>query len=390
MIVLIVATLVIGAGAAVLLSKSGGDDGPVDDGAAEGYPRTVYDSDGTAILLNKAPERVIVAEIEYLAYLGADVLDRVILAREGTGTMLSDETIIRWYGLEDVCTIAGKTGEMMGMVERFIGKQPDLVLLSNIHSTPEDRAEFRSTLETVGAQVYFYDESVSTTTECLEAKLMPIAEIFAKEDRVRQLIDYVDGSVARLRAMMEESGPREVVDVYVAGVKGRNQHGVEFLTSTSEYQPLESLEGYVNNIIDIGGTSTAMGFENLYQYEAESGEMDFLFLNAACWSDFLNKWRSDTSRFTALGPFKTGEVYLIANHYPLTYMTLASAYNIASCIAPEAFEGFDTDGQIREIIDTFYGSSELGGLVYDDVSGYFREVTGMDADFVSKVDLTAL
>lgn len=387
----IVVILLVSGGAAVYLSNSGIDRDEAGGESSPGYPRTVTDFYGAEVLLEDAPERVVAAEIEYLAYLGEDVLDRVVWSGKGQGTSPTNLGMIEAYGLEGVCTM---TGKMITMAEQVIAKNPDLVLISDGQTTPDDRAHFRGILEAAGIDVYFYTSQsnlFSNSRECLEVNLMPIAEIFAKEERAQHLIDFIETETERLGAMLEDGCGSEQLNVYVAGGAGKSRPN--FLgSSPATYHPMLYLDDHAHNIMyDITDKEyLTMEFETLYQYESGTDRIDVVFISIGCWDDFKQKWNSDAARFKALSPFEADEVYAVTDWFPRAYMCLGGAYLIAQRICPDALDGFDAEELVRSMMDEFYGSTEAGGIVYEHVSQYFRGMTGIDADLFGKVDLEAI
>ncbi len=391
-LIILIAALLIGGGVTVyvLNNGDGGEEAP-DGVISEGYPRTVTDFYGAEIVLSGMPGRVVAAEIEYLAYLGEDVLDRVIWAGRGQSASPANAGMIEAYGLDGVCTM---TGRMITMAEQVIAKNPDLVLIGDGQTSPADRAGFREVLEAAGIDVYFYTSQsnlFSDSKECLEVNLVPIAEIFAKEERAQHLIDYVETETARLTAMLDAAGASDIPDVYVAGGAGKSRPN--FLgSSPATYHPMLYLDDYAHNVMyDITTEEyLTMEFETLYEYEAGHGAIDTVFISIPCWEDFRDKWRSDSSRFTALGPFKTGEVYAVTDWFPRAYMCLGGAYLLAPVISPGSLGDLDPEAEVRGLMNEFYGSTEAGGIVYDHISRYFRDTTGIDGDLFGKVPLDGI
>lgn len=355
--------------------------------AQEGYPRTVKDFYGNEIVLDKAPERVVTSGLEYLAYLGKDVVDRVIWSSKSSDSP-TDMAITEIFGTEDICTMEGS---MITMVEQIIAKKPDLVLIGDSKTSEEDRAEFREKMNAAGIPVYFYtcqSNLFSNSKECLEVNLLPISEIFAKEDRAHYLIDLIDEGTKNLETMLQKSDIPETKNVYVAGGAGKSRPN--FLgSSPATYHPLLYLDDYVHNIMyDITDEEyLTMEFEKLYQYEEEEGKIDVIFISLGCWDNFKELWHKDPNKFNVLTPFKTGEVYVVTDWFPRAYMCLGGAYLLASNLNPEALEDFDVNNYVRTLMNEFYGDEQAGGIVYNKVVEYLQDKTGQDIQLFGKVNL---
>jgi ABC-type Fe3+-hydroxamate transport system substrate-binding protein len=355
--------------------------------AQEGYPRTVKDFYGEEIVLEQAPERVVTQGLEYLAYLGKDVVDRVIWSSKMSDSP-TDKAINEIFGMEDKCTM---DGTMISMSEQIIAKKPDLVLISDAKTTEKDRAEFRKKMTAAGINVYYYTSQsnlFSNSKECLEVNLLPISEIFAKEDRAHYLISLIEEGTSNLEKMLENVDTTEKKNVYVAGGAGKSRPN--FLgSSPATYHPMLYLDDYAHNIMyDITDKEyLTMDLEKLYQYEKDEGKIDVIFINLACWDDFKQMWQKDPSKLKALTPFKTGEVYLVTDWFPRAYMCLGGAYLLASYLHPEAIGNYDVNGYIRQLMNEFYGNEENGGIAYNAVVEYLQNKSGQDIQLFGKVDL---
>lgn len=355
--------------------------------AQDGYPRTVKDYYGNEIVLTKAPERVVAQGLEYLAYLGKDVVDRVIWSTKSSDSP-TDMAITEIFGMEDKCTMEGS---MITMTEQIIAKNPDFVLISDGRTSEKDREEFQKKMNTAGIPVYFYTSQsnlFSNSKECLEVNLLPISEIFAKEDRAHYLINLIDEGTKNLEIMLEKADTTNIKNVYVAGGAGKSRPN--FLgSSPATYHPMLYLDDYAHNIMyDITDEEyLTMDFEKLYQYEEEKEKIDVIFISLGCWDNFKLLWQKDPNKFNVLTPFKTGEIYLVTDWFPRAYMCLGGAYLLNTYLHPETMGDYDVNTYIRSLMNEFYGDEKAGDIVYNKVVDYLQDKSGQDIQLFGKVNL---
>lgn len=393
--VLAIVIIVIGSAAVVMTKEgkgnSGGDNGQVDTG--EDYPRTVKDFTGTDVVLEKKPERVVAASVEYLVYLGQDVVDRIVWAGHNAN-FPEERGVLEAFGIEDKCTLKGN---IITQIDAILEKKPDLVLIHDSGSsgaTAADREQFRDTLAKAGIDVYIYtvqSNLYSNSKECLEVNLMPIAEIFAEEDRAQELIDFIDDETKNLEEILAGVDATDQKNVYVAGGAGKAR-GKFLGGSPTTYHPMLYLDDYAHNIMyDITQEEyKVMEFEELYQYERDHGDIDVIFINITAYADFLGLYKENPNRFSPISTFGTGEVYVITDWFPRAYMGLGNAYLIGQYLYPDAFD-FDVDEYLMKYMVKFYGSEEAAKIVYDTVIENISDKTGQtDVSLLTKVDLSRI
>ncbi|MGI6471525.1 MAG: ABC transporter substrate-binding protein [Candidatus Methanomethylophilaceae archaeon] len=389
--IVVLICLVGGSAGYVLLGKGTGSD---DDDATyeEGYPRTVEDFYGNKVTFYESPKRIVTMGMEFLAYLGPEITERVIWT-SGSKSSTDADPLLDLFDLDDVATVSGS---MISNVENIIAKKPDLVLMGDARTSENDRIEFKNTLNAVGINVFFFTNQsnlFSNSKECIELNLIPMSKIFNMEERANTLLNFVNTKTDELAERLSGVDNSVLKNVYVGGGAGKQMPN--FLgSSANTYFPIMYLDGYVNNIMkdiapDVEHTKFD-DFERLYQYESEVANIDYIFVSQSCWTDFRTMWNSDSTRFEALEAFKTGDVYFVMNWFPRSTNPLISAYSIAAQMFPEQFSDFDIRDLIEETFELFYGFEGAGAEAYNVLVGKTKYTTGQDIEIFGKIDLTKL
>ncbi|WP_400149281.1 ABC transporter substrate-binding protein, partial [Candidatus Methanarcanum hacksteinii] len=357
----------------------------------EGYPRTVTDFYGTTITLEKKPSRVVCQGIEFPSYLGKSVIDRLIWC--SSPSTIETKALVDYYDIGNVCSLKGT---MISMTEDIMGKNPDLVLISDSRVNEEQRKTFTQIMNSAGIPVYFYTNQsnlYSNSKECLEVNLLPISEIFGMEDRAKEIIRYVDEKTKELETML--SGQSSTgKNVYIAGGAGKAR--ANFLgSSAATYHPFNYVDKYVHNVMkDILPNTeytTDVTFETLYQYEAKTAKIDEILISYPAWTDFKNKWGDSTTRaqLNALSAVSSGEVYIITDWFPRAYMGLGCAYYLAEHYYPDLFGSFDTAGFMKDLMKQFYVDDELTNTIYNLMTERMG-ATGQEPSLFVKVDTSKI
>lgn len=221
--ILIVACLVAGgAGAYLYASSDENNKENSSNPSEEGYPRTVKDFYGHEMTLQESPKRVVAMGMEFLVYLGQDVIDRVIWTAAPRGGMNADP-LNHVFDLSDVATAQGA---MISMAEEIMSKKPDLVLMGDSKTNEKTRENFRQTLNAAGINVFFYTNQsnlFSNSKQCLEVNLIPIAKIFNKEDRAQELYDFIISLTDGLYERLSKATMDGKKNAYVAGGAGKQR-----------------------------------------------------------------------------------------------------------------------------------------------------------------------
>lgn len=375
----------------VLLGKGSGSDNDEFE-YEEGYPKTVEDFFGNQVTFNESPKRIVASGMEYLVYLGPEVTNRVIWSSsKGISSTNADPMFEVFDELTGILTVGGLTS----MAEEVISKKPDLVLVSDARTSEKDRIEFKETLNEVGINVFFYTAQgrlFSDARGSIEINLTPIAKIFNMEDRVTELLDFIDLKTEELMERMAEVDKTVTRNVYVAGGVCISER--KFLTTSADaHFPLAYFDDYLHNVmkdIDSSVLYKDISFEDLYEFEDTVDKIDYVLIDQGCWTDFRNEWNADSSRFKAIEAFKNDQVYYVIDWMPRSTNPLISAYCIGALLFPEQFADFEIKGLIEEIYNLFYGFEGAGAEAYEVLVNKTNLAFGQDVEIFGKVDFTKL
>lgn len=380
-----------GAAAFFVLSDSddkNNDQDEPDTPVEAGYPRTVEDLKGNIVTLDKKPERVVIQGIEYASYLGQDVMNRIIWAPEPRWA--EDKELVDIWDMNDVCTMNGR---FITMAENIIAKNPDMVIAGDSMTSESDRAEFKDLLNKAGIKVFFFTHQsnlFNNSKECLDVNLMPIAKIFAEEERVNHLYDVINEKTDFLNGVLEKNGDTGL-DVYVAGGAGKSR-GLFLGSSPETYHPLNYLKDNVHNIMyDITDKEylKMSDFETLYQWEKDNGPIDRIWISQPCYKNFLELWNDDKGKFMALDAFQNDNVYVIADWFPRAYMCIGDALLLGEHLFPADFKDKSAMDMVKEMMIEFYGGEENAERMYNVITSDQEEITG-HSEWFFKLDTSKL
>lgn len=393
-IVVLIAVLLVGGSAGILLHNNKSDNAANGDTEyEEGYPRTVEDFLGNKVTFDESPKRIVTGSLDYLSLLGPEVTDRVIWS--SSKPISTTDANPMFEVLEDLAKLH-TSGNLNTKTEEVIAAKPDLVLMSDAKMTEKELGEFKDILNEVGINVFYCSSQTPLFDDakgCIEFNLLPIAKIFNMEERAQELIDFMGTKTDEFLERLSHVDNSSLSNVFVGG--GADKPRTEFLSSSEiTYTPILYLEGYMHNIMtDLAPGQDRMTFdsvESLYQYEKEHGTIDYIFISQSAWSEFKTLWNNDKSKFEAFEAFSNGDVYYVMDWYPRATNPLICAYAIATIMFPDEFGDFDIKDLIVETYELFYGFEGAGDAAYnvlvDKTNGVFKQ----DVGIFGKVDLTKI
>jgi iron complex transport system substrate-binding protein len=183
-------------------------------------------------------------------------------------------------------------------------------------------------------------------------------QILNKEERVNELLLYIEDSIADLKERKVNIA-EEIIKVYIGGVGFRGSHGI--VSTEPDYPPFRFINVY-NVAGSLGGEHVIISEEKLLQWNPEIIFIDELSLPLVI-SDLNN------SEFESLDALKENNLYALLpyNDYSTNFDTvLANSYYIGKTIYPEKFKDINPLKKVDEIYTKFTGKA-----VYNELKNIF-------------------
>lgn len=401
-IAIVVVVVVIAAAALILINhedekddsnNNNNDPEPVTP-VSDYYPVTFQDAIGQTVTLEKKPERIValVSDLDLISWINVKYLDLVV----GCPQSATDTSSASYIAplIHDFSSVATLPASFYDATEEVIKLKPDIVmiLVGNDAAIPNAQ-KFTTTMNAVGIQVFAMctdSTKYSTIDGFLEANLLPACKIFNEEERGNALIAKCNTWVNDLYSRLNGITASEMKYVYVGGGSG-NAGGMFLKSSWLTYYPTIYLQDYVYNIMHDFSDDRVyeMSFENFYDYEKNKHKIDAIIVTSNVYSNFVQLWKEDSSRFTAISAVQDGEVYgapqTMARMCDGTVITI---YAIAQYLYPDRFTDFNINDFALEVWKYFL-DDEAGQKLYDARMNYYTTNLGMTGVF-EKVNLSAL
>lgn len=206
------------------------------------------------------------------------------------------------------------------------------------------------------------------TKELFES-LRVMGKVLGKEDRAKEVIDYIEGIVKDLDQRTKDA-PKPS-KVYVGGLGFKGQHGIT--STSSSFPPFE-----VNNIRD----------ENIARKVKVSGHVfvdkefllkeqpEVIFLDLGNLRLVKEDYVKDRAFYTSLNAFKDGKVYGIYsfNFYNTNVeQALIDSYWVGKVLMPDRFKDIDISVKADDIYRFFVGKE-----IYKEIASRYGELGTID------------
>ncbi|MDR2301242.1 MAG: ABC transporter substrate-binding protein [Deltaproteobacteria bacterium] len=197
--------------------------------AAVSYPLTFTDLAGREVTIEKAPERIIVAQyiVNYMMVGGAGSLSKVVgMTFDGwQDTRLGEYAVFTqsFPKLKEIPSIGGYHDSVLD-AEKIIALKPDLVLIDNSQFTANDQRV--QVFENSGIKVVVLDyHSMKIETHCKSTQIL--GDLLGREEVAKRQIDTYTKAIEELHSKLKTvEGQRPQPRVYVElGNKGVNENG---------------------------------------------------------------------------------------------------------------------------------------------------------------------
>lgn len=291
------------------------------------YPVTVSNSDGTEVVIEKEPEKVI--------SVGPNITEILYTLDAG------DKLIAR----TDYCDYPEEVTELPSIgtlyeldMEAILAMEPDLVVLST-HVSDEDREQ----LEDAGITImYLYEEH---EIEGVYTMIETLGTAINRQDEAAEAVDEMKEKLEKVQNAVEELNP---VSVYY--VVGYGEYGDYTAGGDTFINGILELAGGENIAADVEGWSYSV--ETLLEKDPE-----YIILPEYAYDDFIA-----AEPYSELTAVKEGRVYAIDNNM-LDRQCARNAdavVEIAKVLHPDAFEEEETSEEETEEISEEETTAKAG------------------------------
>ncbi|OUQ23927.1 iron ABC transporter substrate-binding protein [Lachnoclostridium sp. An131] len=326
--------------------------------------RLITDSEGREVEIPEKVESIVclnVGALRYTCYMQAQ--DLVI----GVEDYEKEQSISRGYNyvnfeLFQDLPVVGNNGEHYP--EEIISADPDVIVMSAYDDSDADSLQ-----EKTGIPVVVVPGSDSMMDEGAYETFRVMGELYGREDRAQELIDYMDSIKEDLETRTADVAEEDKLTAYVAGVSYKGAHGFE--GTEAGYGPFAAINA--KNLADETGQTGPFDIDP-EQVLAWDPDVIFVDFNGL---DLVNEdYASNPEYYEQLTAVQEGRVYSqISFRSSASNLdtALADTYYAASVLYPEQFADVDPEEKAAEIFEML-----LGENFYEDLkaNGYeFRQIT---------------
>lgn len=307
--------------------------------------RTITDGRGRTVTLPEEVSSVVcvgVGALRYTTYLGAQNL-AVGVEQDEREAKLSKPFSYFNRDLFDTLPLTGDNGATYD--EEILALRPD-ILVANLDAQSADDLQARLGIPVVAIahNEGIFDENALSTLELL-------GEVFHKEDRAKELTDYLLSAQADLARRTQDIPQESKPTVYVGGVSYKGSHGFE--GTEAGYAPLAAI-GAVN-LADQTGQSGPFSIDT---EQVLTWDPDVIFLDYNGMDLIRENYAAAPDFYSALTAVREGRLYAqisFRSSATNAELALADAYYAGTVLYPEAFADVDIGEKFDEIFSTMLG-----------------------------------
>lgn len=229
--------------------------------------------------------------------------------------------------------------------EKLIECNPNIII--SLYSSAETNNEISQRLNIPVVALSSGNNGVYD--EATKKSFTLLGEIFSKEERAKELNDYISETEAEFNKLSLSE------DNAYAGCIGN--WGRTNLYGSYYKFPVFSVAKVKNAIDDLtwpsGAKQVTVDAEKLAEINP-----DRIFLDDAGFSGFINDYKENKSKYDALNAFKNNEIYALLPYnayYTNLEIQIMSTYYAASIYHADAFPSFDIARKANEISTKFLG-----------------------------------
>ena len=252
------------------------------------------------------------------------------------------------------CGVGGPQAQAAD-AEKLLSCKPDLII-----SEYEDADKSNALQEQLGVPVITLQTGPDGVFDpAFTGSLELLGKVLGKEDRAKELVDYVAQEMAAIQAATANVTHKPSVYICGLGNWGTTNH----LMTAGQFAPLQVAN--VNNVLS--GTET-MGVHAIEKetFVALGKDMDIIIMDAAAVKNIKPLYAEDPTMFNTCKAWTDGKVYLqmAYNVYYTNFeLALANTWFIAKSVYPEQLQDMDMTAKLNEITKMFLGE-ELADEIF--------------------------
>ncbi|WP_028575806.1 ABC transporter substrate-binding protein [Desulfonatronovibrio hydrogenovorans] len=315
---------------------------------------TVQDVTGRTITVPHDPKRIVClapGTLRLIVYLQAQ--DRVIAVENME--KINPRGRPYWLAHPDLhyLPIAGPGGpasiNQKPNMEQIISLDPDVIFITYMEPALADEVQ-----AVLGIPVIVLGYGpFATFDETVFDSLLLAGKILNKQQRAREVTDYIKASIDDLRQRAANSQIRETPGVYIGGIGYRGSQGLE--STDQDYPPFEWLQArnLAGKIQALERSHIYTNLENLLKIDPE-----IIFIDGGGLRHTAQAFHKKPEIYKMLSSVKNKRTYVL--HPYNWYLTnidtaLINGYAIGKIIYPHTFQGVDIKEQADEIYEFLVG-----------------------------------
>ena len=315
--------------------------------------RTIIDGAGRQVQVPEKVQSIVcvgVGALRYSCYMGAADLVVGVEDYETKTDFMRLYNYVNFDQFKDLPVI-GTNGQPYA--EEIISLAPDVIVMSKYASVEADDLQAKT-----GTPVVVIPGSDTTLDEDAYETIRILGQLYGKEDRAKELTDYLKGIQKDLDERTKDIPADEKPTVYVGGVSFKGHHGFE--GTEAGYGPFALIGA--KNLADTTGQSGAFNID-LEQVLSWDPDIIFVDFNGM---DFINEdYARNPDYYNSLAAVQAEKVYsqISFRSFASNLETaLADAYYAACIIYPEQFRDVDPIAKAGEIFEMLLGANPYADL----------------------------
>lgn len=194
-----------------------------------------------------------------------------------------------------------------------------------------------------------------------------IGKVVGKEDRSKELIEYMEGCKTELTNFTKDIPEDEKSSVYIGGLSYKGVHGIE---STSGNSPVLNVIGAKNVVDEVGKSGSVMiDREQLIKWDP-----DILIIDENGMNIIKEDYQKNPDYYNALSAVKNNKVYgqlPYVSYYNNIETAMADIYFLGKTLYPNEFKYIDVTEKADEIY-TFLLGKPLYNIMAEKYGGYVQ------------------
>ncbi|GAB6147485.1 hypothetical protein JCM10135_00260 [Stetteria hydrogenophila] len=315
--------------------------------AAQQY-RVVVDLAGREVRVPVRVERVVAVgpgALRLIVYLNAS--DKVVGIEECEKRWgpVGRPYIMAHPELLDLPVIGpGGPGVRLPDLEAVVKVKPDVIFMTYVDAKTADDIQAKTGIPVV---VLSYGKHATFSSEPLFKSLMLAGEILGKEERARQVVEFIKSTLEDLEKRTEGAVSPTV---YVGGVGYKGMHGIE--STEAKWPPFVAVHAR-SPVDELGTGHLFVDKEQILEWDP-----DVIFIDEGGLKLVMDDYEENPDFYNSLTAFREGRVYTVLpfNFYATNIGTaLADAYFVGKVLYPDRFSDVDPVEKADEIYTFLVG-----------------------------------